>query len=331
VRADRGRTRHAEGVVSVVAPGWDGPHVDDTMRAIRLEAPGGPEMLAIRDVDVPRPQPGDVLVRVHAAAITRDELDWPVDRLPATPSYEVSGVVAAVTPGVTDVEPGVDVYALMGFDRDGAAAGYAVVRDLELAAKPRTLAHVEAAAFPMPALTAWQAMFDHGGLTEGGRVLIHGATGGVGHMATQLARWRGAHVIATVSGAKSKHASGFGADEVIDRSMERFEDVIEPVDLVLDTVGGAALARSAGVLRPHGRLVTIAEEPPATVRAQVDTVYFVVEGSGAQLAELTALVEAGSLRPAIDSVFPFDDARAAFERSMAPDTRGKVVMQVVDG
>ena len=149
-----------------------------------------------------------MLVRVHAAAITRDELDWPVERLPAIPSYELSGVVAAVGPGADEGLVGEAVYALTGFDRDGVAADYALVSRRLLAPKPRRLDHIEAAAVPLAALSAWQGLLDHGRLQAGERVLIHGAAGGVGQFATQLAAERGAHVIATVSSAERGHRAG---------------------------------------------------------------------------------------------------------------------------
>src|SRR4051794_28598244 len=156
------------------------------MRAVRLLAPGGPGQLAVEEIDRPRPERGEVLVRVRAAAITRDELEWPVDRLPAIPSYELSGVV---------VDSGEEVYALTPFDRDGVAAEYAVVPAAVLAAKPLRLSHVEAAALAMGGLTAWQALFVHGRLAGGERVLVAGASGGVGHIAVQLARHGGATVV----------------------------------------------------------------------------------------------------------------------------------------
>jgi NADPH:quinone reductase-like Zn-dependent oxidoreductase len=175
--------------------------------------------LKVEEIETPSPRRGEVLVRVHAAAITRDELGWPVDRLPAVPSYELSGVV---------VDSGEEVYALTPFDRDGVAAEYAVVPADVLAPKPRRLRHVEAAALPMGGLTAWQALFVHGRLAPGERVLITGASGGVGHIAVQLARHAGATVV----------ESG-------------------PVDLVFDTRGGEV---------PTGeRVVTIAEEIPGGI------------------------------------------------------------------
>src|SRR6266511_3781899 len=157
------------------------------MKAIRLHAPGLGG-LVLEQLQTPQVEAGEVLVEVHAAAITRDELEWPVDRLPAIPSYQLSGVVAAVAPDVEDLAVGDPVYGLTGFDRDGAAASYASVPATVLARKPSTLDHVASAAIPLAALSAWQGLFDHGRLEKGQRVLIHGAAGGVGHFATQLAR-----------------------------------------------------------------------------------------------------------------------------------------------
>jgi len=182
------------------------------MRGLRLHDDG----LRLEEIETPVPRAGEVLVEVHAAAITRDELEWPTDRLPATPSYELSGVV---------VDSGEEVYALTPFDRDGVAAEYAVVPVAVLAPKPKALSHVEAAALPMGGLIAWQALFDHGRLRAGERVIVIGASGGVGHLAVQLARNAGAEVV----------------DE-------------EPVDLVFDTAGGA--------LPPGARVVTVAAEAP---------------------------------------------------------------------
>src|SRR5260221_4801273 len=212
------------------------------------------------------------------------------------------------------MEAGDALYALILFDRDGAAADSVAVPAQLLAPKPQALRHVECAAIPLPALSAWQGLFDHGRLEPGERVLITGATGGVGHFAVQLARHRGAHVVATASAANAERARALGADQVLGRGE------VAPVDLVFDTAGGAQLAASPAT---GGRIVSIAEEPPAGSGG----VYFVVEPSRAQLAELTRLVAAGDLRPEIDSVFALPDARAAFERSMAPGKHGKVVLR----
>ena len=295
-----------------------------SMRAIRLHAPGGIDGLVDERVDTPRPGSGEALVRVHAAAITRDELEWPTDRLPAIPSYELSGVVSALGPGTGGVAPGDEVYALADFERDGAAAEFAVVPARLLAPRPRTLGHVESAAIPLAGLSAWQGLFDHGNLVAGERVLVHGAAGGVGSFAVQLARHRGAHVAGTASSGGVDVARELGADELVDNLTTRFEEVVEPVDLVFDTAGGELLARSPAVLRDGGRLVSIAERPSG------DGVFFIVEPNRAQLVELAGLVDAGELRSLVDSVFPLDEAPAAFARSMEPGKRGKVVLRVVE-
>jgi NADPH:quinone reductase-like Zn-dependent oxidoreductase len=257
-----------------------------TMRAARLHDDG----LRIEQVPVPKPTTDEAVVRVHAAAITRDELTWPLDRLPATPSYELSGVVAEVAPDARDISVGDEVFALTPFDRDGVAAEYAAVPAAVLAPKPRSLTHVESAALPLAGLSAWQGLFDHGGLREGERVCVLGASGGVGHLAAQLA-----------------HGQLAAPDE--------------SCDLVFDTVGGDVLARSLGSAR---RVVSVAEEADAAT-------YFVVEPSRSQLVELARLADAGELRPAIDSVFPLEEAAAAFARVAARGKRGKVVLRVTDG
>jgi NADPH:quinone reductase-like Zn-dependent oxidoreductase len=297
------------------------------MNAVRQHPPGGPASLVCEQVEQPTPGPDEVLVRVHAAAITRDELDWPADRLPATPSYEFSGVVAAVGPGVDDVEVGEPVYGLSDFDREGAAAEYTTIQAKSLAPKPRNLGHVESAAMPLAGLSAWQGLFVHGELMEDERVLVHGAAGGVGHLAVQLARARGAYVIGTASAANVDAVRQLGADEVIDSS-QRFEDLVEAVDLVFDTAGGKRLERSPAVLRPGGRLVSVATEPPQW--SGLRSTYFVVEPNREQLVELARLADRGKLRPAIDEVFPLADARNAFERSLGDQRRGKIVLRVAD-
>jgi NADPH:quinone reductase-like Zn-dependent oxidoreductase len=265
----------------------------DAMRAVQLTGAGGAADLEIRRLPVPHPGPGEVVVRVHAAAITRDELTWPTDRLPAIPSYELSGVVSAVGADVADVAAGDEVWALTPFERDGVAADYAIVPAAVLAPKPPSLSHVEAAALPLPGLSAWQGLLEHGALHARERVRITGPRGGVGHLAVQIARSRGAEIA--------------GDDG--------------EVDLLFDTVGGEVLRRTA----EHAeRVVSVAEEPPS------GGAYFVVEPNRAQLAELGRLVAAGELAPEIDSVFPLSDARAAFERCAARGKHGKVVLQVAE-
>ena len=302
---------------------------DTTMRAVRLHTSEGPAGLILEEIDTPHVLDGEALVRVHAAAITRDELGWHTDRLPAIPSYEMSGEVVAVAPGVETVGVGDPVFALTPFDRDGAAADYIAVPAAALAGAPHSIDHVEAAALPLAALSAWQGLFDHGHLEQGQRVLVTGVSGGVGHLATQLARAHGAHVIGTTS-ASEEEARAWGVDQVVDGAGAGLED-LDLVDLVFDTAGGDLLRRSPTVVRDGGRIVSVAEDPPEVADGRsIETVYFVVEPNNEQLLEIARLVDAGELRPAIDSVFPLADARAAFERSEQRGKRGKVVLRVSD-
>jgi NADPH:quinone reductase-like Zn-dependent oxidoreductase len=284
------------------------------MRVVRLGAAGGPEQLAVEEAGRPIPGPGEALVRVHAAAITRDELQWPVDRLPAIPSYELSGVVEE------GVAAGDEVFGLTPFDRDGVAADYAAVPAELLVAKPRSLGHAESAAIPLPALTAWQALFDHGRLVAGERVLIHGAAGAVGAVAVQLARAHGAHVIGTASEASLGYVREVGAHEAVDAN--GFENAMAPVDVVFDTVGGERLRRSSALLRSPERLISVAEEPPD------GGVFFIVEPNRDQLISLAQMAEAGELRPPPVEVFPLASAREAFARSLQAHRPAKIVLGV---
>jgi NADPH:quinone reductase-like Zn-dependent oxidoreductase len=214
---------------------------------------------------------------------------------------------------------------LTPFDRDGVAAEYAAVPAGLLAPKPASLGHVESAAVPLPALSAWQRLFVHGRLQAGERVLVHGAVGGVGQFATQLARGRGAHVVATASPGAFDLAPALGAHDVVDGRSGRLDEERGAIDLVFDTVGGELLASAHSLLAPGGRLVSIAAEPPG------EGTYFVVEPSREQLIELAGLVDGGELRVAVDSVFALSDAAAAFARSLDSGKRGKVVIRVADG
>jgi NADPH:quinone reductase-like Zn-dependent oxidoreductase len=216
------------------------------------------------------------------------------------------------------------VFALTPFDRDGVAADYAALPAELLAPRPQALSHAESAATPLPALTAWQALFDHGRLDAGGRVLIHGAAGSVGGLAVQLARAAGAHVIGTTRVASRETALDLGAHEVVDAA-ERFEDAVKPVDVVFDTVGGETLRRSPAVLRAGGRLISVAEDPPD------EGVYFVVAPNHDQLRSIARQTDAGELRPPPVEVYPLTSARAAFARSLQPGRRGKVVLAAVAG
>ncbi len=297
-----------------------------TMLALRLHPPGGVDALSLDRITTPHPGPGEVLVRVHAAAITRDELTWSTDRLPCIPSFEVSGVTVALGDGVDTIRIGDAVFGLTPFDREGVAAEFAAVPARCPAPKPAGLDHVTAAAVPMAGLTAWQALFDHGALRPGERVVITGAAGGVGHVAVQLARWRGAHVIAVAPATRHALLRQLGADDVVERREALRAGNLGAVDLVFDTTGGELLAAASGLLGPGGRIVTVSESPPPGVAAD----YFVVTPNREQLLELLPLLANGSVRVIVDSVFPIAEARAAFMHVAAREKSGKVVLRVTD-
>ncbi len=308
------------------------------MKAIRAQAQGGPEQLSYQEAPQPQPGEGEVLVRVYATSITPMELTWSetwstkagVKRAYPIPGHEFSGVVTARGSGVTDIQVGEAVYGLTDFSRDGAEAEFTLALPAELAPKPTSLAHVQAAAVPLSGLTAWQALFEHAHLAAGQRVLIHGASGGVGTFAVQFAHWARAQVIGTTSTRNRDFVHQLGADETIDYTTTRFEDVVHDVDVVLDAVGGDVLERSWDVLKPGGMLVSIVK-PPAQDQAAARGVrarFFIVQPNRSHLMQISSLIEAGHVRPIIETVLPLTLAREAFEHGLQGHTRGKIVLQV---
>ena len=306
------------------------------MKASYLRARGGPEAFVYGDAQQPRPGESEVLVRVHAAGVIRTELSWVPTwttrtgeprELPVIPGHEFSGEIAAAGPGVADAVVGDPVYGFNDWYRNGASAEYCVARVADIAGKPAGVDHVHAAATPISALTAWQGLVERAGLAAGQRVLIHGAAGGVGTFAVQLARWRGGRVAATASAANLDFVRSLGAEEVIDYRAQRFEDVVEPVDAVFDTVGGETLERSWTVLKPGGKLVTVAASEEQTTDERIRAAFFIVEPSRTQLAEIARLIDGGALRPVVGAVFPLAEARRAYRDK---PVRGKVVLSVVD-
>jgi NADPH:quinone reductase-like Zn-dependent oxidoreductase len=300
---------------------------DGTMRAMQA-ADSDAASLSLDQIPVPVPEPGEVLVRVAATAVTAQELTWP-EKWPAIPCHDLSGVVVGSGPGGTGWADGTEVFGLVGFDRPGAAAEYVTVPAADLAAKPAAVDHVAAAAIPLGGLTAWQALHDHAGLQPGQHVLVHGGAGGVGAYAVQVAVALGAQVTATASTRDAAYVASLGAHRVVNYK-GRFEDELSDVDVVVDPVGGDTLARSWTVLKPGGILVAIAEEPPEDKggRDDVRAIYFVVEPSGAQLAELARLVDDGKLRAAVSTTFALGDLREAFAAQQARTRPGKVVITV---
>jgi NADPH:quinone reductase-like Zn-dependent oxidoreductase len=308
------------------------------MRALRAHARGGPDKLVYEEAPVPPVGLNGVLVRVHAASITPTELTWPStwedraghDRLPTIPSHEVAGVVTELGYGTTGVATGAKVYGLTDWYRNGAAADYLAVEARDVAPMPATSSFVEAAAIPLAGLTAWQGLFDHGHLTAGQTVLIHGAAGGVGTFAVQLAHALGARVIGTGHAWSRELVAGLGADQYIDLNLQLFEEAAGKVDLVLDLIGGDLLKRSWAVVKPGGAIVSVVEDPRAAgpVPAHIHPVFFVVVPDRAELIELARQVDARKLKPIVGGVMPLARGREAFAAKQAGHVSGKMVLTV---
>jgi NADPH:quinone reductase-like Zn-dependent oxidoreductase len=247
------------------------------------------------------------------------------------PAHEVCGTVAEIGYGTTGLEVGDAVYGLTDWYRDGAAAEYVAVEARNLASKPSSLTEVEAAATAMPALTASEALFEHGSLSEGQSVLIHGAGGGVGTTAVQLARIAGARVVAAGRSWARDSVLDLGATEFIDVDQETFVDAVSDVDLVFDLVGGDALGGSWSVIRPGGRIVSVVEDPAARPEARKDaeSALFVVEPNGERLGKLTSQIDSGELRPVVGEVRKLGDGQEAFATKQAGGVRGKSVLEVL--
>jgi len=255
--------------------------------------------------------------------------DFLKHKLPLVPGWDVSGVVEAAGPGATRWKPGDELFCRPDIARNGAYAEFLVVRESEAARKPRSLDHLQAAAVPLAALTAWQALFDAAGLGPGQTVLIHAAAGGVGHFAVQLAKWKGARVIGTASAGNQAFLRTLGADDTIDYTTTRFEEVVRDADVVLDTMGGDSQQRSWKALREGGILSTILAPPPEeAVPPEKRLGYTFVQPNAEQLSEIATLIDEGKVRTVVETVLPLPEARSAQERSQAGHVRGKIVLQV---
>jgi NADPH:quinone reductase-like Zn-dependent oxidoreductase len=311
-----------------------------TMRAIRIHNYGGPEVLQYEDAPRPEPPAGEVRVRVHAAGV--NPIDWKIreghmkdfwsHKFPLILGWDVSGTVEEVGPGVSRFKIGDEVYSVTDPTRDGAYADYIVVRETELALKPNSLHHIRAAAVPLAALTAWQSLFDTAQLQPGHRVLIHAGSGGVGHLAVQLAKWKGAYVFATASTKNQDSLCDLGVDKAIDYTQQRFEDTARNIDIVLDTIGGETQERSWSVLKKGGVLVSLVQPPPEEKAEELGVRATFVAGhpSGAQLAEIAKIIDSGKLTPIIDRILPLSEVRRAHQLSQSGHTHGKIVLRISD-
>jgi NADPH:quinone reductase-like Zn-dependent oxidoreductase len=310
-----------------------------TMKAVSIYSYGGPSVLVYEDAPRPHPGPGEVLVRIHAAGI--NPIDWKVREgqlkamlhytFPLILGWDFSGVVESLGAGLTRLKLGDEVFSHSDVARDGAYAEFIVVRESEAVLKPKSIDHIHAAGLPLAGLTSWQTLFVAGGLAAGQRVLIHAAAGGVGHVAVQLAKGKGAHVIGTAAERNHAFLRELGVDQVVDYDTERFEEVVQPVDVVLDTLGGDVQARSWKVLKPGGILVSIAQPPSAEIAqaAGVRQAFVFTQPDGSQLAEIARLVEAEKLKVIVETILALSDATRAQELSQRGHTRGKIVLRVV--
>ncbi|MDH6187132.1 NADPH:quinone reductase-like Zn-dependent oxidoreductase [Streptomyces sp. CZ24] len=310
-----------------------------TMRAIIQESYGGPEVLHETRVPRPEPGPGEILVAVRAAGV--NPTDWKhraqagfVDRLPLVLGWDVSGVVEAVGYGVTLFAPGEEVFGMLPYPHgSGSHAEYVVGPARAFTRKPTVIDHLQAGALPLVSLTAYQALIDTAGIGPGQRVLIHAAAGGVGHVAVQIAKAHGAYVIGTASAPKHDLLRELGADEVVDYRTTDVAEAVDGVDMVLDPLGGETRARSVGLLRPGGTLVSLlsggtAEEAARAAERGVRTATMLVEADHAGMNAVADLVAAGALRPRVEATFPLAEAAAAHRLGETGRTTGKIVLEV---
>jgi NADPH:quinone reductase-like Zn-dependent oxidoreductase len=311
----------------------------DTMKAVRIHSYGGPEVLQYEEVALPRAAAGEVLLRVHAVGV--NPADWKTRRGPARPGatlpmilgWDVSGTVEASGPDVTQFQEGDAVYGMIRFPQAGATyAEYVAAPAAHLAHKPATINHIHAAAVPLAGLTAWQALIEKAHVTAGQTVLILGAAGGVGHLAVQIARSQGAHVLGTASTRNIEFLHSLSVDQAIDYTMTPIENAVSNVDVVFDTVGGETRERSLSVIKQGGTLVSIVfgRSSAEQVAASINVQGMLVHPDAVQLAQIGQLIDAGKVHITVETVLPLAEARKAHELSERHRTRGKIVLQVAE-
>jgi len=311
------------------------------MKAVRIHQYGGSEVLVYENAPLPTILPDEVLIKVHASGV--NPVDWKIreglrlttfpTELPLTLGWDVSGVIESIGTEVTDFKKGDKVYSRPNIARNGTYAEYVAVKASEVAFKPKTIEHVRAASVPLAALTAWQALFDHGKLEAGQKVLIIGASGGVGSFAVQLAKWKKAKVIGVCSSKNVDFLKSLKADQVIDYTTVHYEDVVKNVDLVFDAVGGEAKVHGWKVLKAGGMFVSITGKPESNDPHAEGKhgAGFIVTPNKEQLTQIAKLIDEGTLRPVVSTVLPLSDARKAQDMLQhSQNVRGKIVLKVVD-
>jgi NADPH:quinone reductase-like Zn-dependent oxidoreductase len=309
-----------------------------TMKAVRMHEYGKADVLVCEDAPRPEPKPNEVLVKVHAAGV--NPVDWKIrsggfgkgkGQLPLILGGEIAGTVESCGAEVKGFKPGDEVWALLSLARWGGYAEYAAVPESDLARKPKSLDFVHAAGVPLAALTAWQALVDTAGLKEGQTVLIHAGAGGVGHFAIQIAKAKGAKVIATASENHLAFLKELGADVAIDYKAQKFEELAKDVDIVLDSIGKDTQERSLGCLKKGGFLVSIVQPPDKKKLDELGLkgTIILVKPNAKELDELAKLVEAKKLKCVVSETLPLAEARKAHELSEGGHTQGKIVLQVL--
>ena len=308
------------------------------MKAVRIRAYGDSSVLQFEDAPKPDIKPDEVLVRIVAAAV--NPVDWKIRQghlktmvpyvFPLTLGWDFSGVIEALGSEVSGLAVGDAVFSRPDIRRDGSYAEYVAVRAVEIARKPKTISHIEAASIPLVGITAWETIVSVGNLVAGQKALIHAASGGVGSLAVQIAKSRGAHVVATTSSANIELVRSLGADQVIDYRNQRFTDKVKDVDVVVDTVGGDVQASSWSVLRRGGVLVSTVSVPPIerATALGVRSAFVLISPNAAVLDQLAGLVDAGKLRPLIGGEFALRNVADAHALSESGRTVGKIVLYV---
>src|SRR6185437_14093383 len=307
----------------------------ETMKAVLIHSFGGPEVLRMEDVSRPEPGPHEVLVRVHAAGV--NPVDWKIREgklgnipLPSIMGSDFSGEIEALGPDVTEFRVGESVFGSVS-DGSGSYAEFALAPVSQIVEKPPGLDHVQAAGIPVPAMTAWQALFDEAKLRRGQKVLIHAAAGGVGSFAVQFAKWKGAYVIGTASDPNGKLVESLGAHEFIDYHNTRFEDVVEDADVILDTIGGETQERSWKALRQGGVLVSLVQ-PPSKEAASARGARGIFMREDArrsdELSQIAKLVASGQIKVIVETILSLKEARKAQELSQSGHAHGKIVLAI---
>ena len=306
------------------------------MKAVKINEYGDENVLDYTEVERPKPKPDEVLVKVHIAAV--NPVDWKIrDGLgkmfglqpPFVLGCEIAGTIAEVGSEAENFKRGDAVYGYLG-SHTGGYAEYAIAKPDEIAPKPESLDFENAAAIAVGALTSWQAIFDHAKLQSGQRILITGASGGVGSMAVQLAKAKGAFVIGTASGKNEEFVRSRGADEFVDYTKQKFQEVVTDIDVVFDTVGGDTLERAFQTLKKGGSLVTTVSPPPEEKAKQFGVTATMVEAraGASQLAEINRLIDGGKLKTEVAMVLPLAEVKKAHQLSKSGHMRGKIVLQV---